>query len=159
MLKKATGRAYVRPRPCKADAPLQNDRKPAKHLPLSSNTSSDSPALSSIRSGHIFTVVADERCGGNPVHPLQVVQKRRFLAVKVDLRRQLDSRCIYCFDLITYFLTELETNREKYLPYEAKNGWGTVNGTIIFFAQILDDWANLVKWNEKLVPVVTFWIE
>lgn len=38
------------------------------------------PSLSSIRSGHIFTVVADERCSGNPVHPLQVVQKRRFLA-------------------------------------------------------------------------------
>lgn len=67
--------------------------------------------------------------------------------------------CLDVIPKIQHGLTELETNREKYLPYEAKNGWGTVNGTIRFFERILDDWADLVQRYEELVPVVTFWIE
>ena len=57
-------------------------------------------------------------------------------------------------------LKELREHPERYKPYEAKNGWGTVHGTIRFFESILDSWADFIRFqDEKLVDVVTFWIE
>lgn len=55
-------------------------------------------------------------------------------------------------------LRELVNNPEKYKPYESPNGWGTINGTIHFFDQILDDWDDFIRWHEELADVVTFWI-
>ena len=53
---------------------------------------------------------------------------------------------------------ELMSNPKKYKRYEAKNGWGTVEGTIYFFEQILKDWNYFICWHEELADVVTFWI-
>lgn len=40
-------------------------------------------------------------------------------------------------------LKELELHPEKYKPYEAKNGWGTVETTRNFYRMILDAWGEL----------------
>jgi hypothetical protein len=69
-----------------------------------------------------------------------------------------------CKDVIPHIekgLAELWENPEKYRPYEAENGWGTVGGTINFFSQILKDWRNFCEDYETrdLVDVATFWIE
>lgn len=68
-----------------------------------------------------------------------------------------------CNDIIPCIengLDELCRNPQKYLPYEAKNGWGTVEGTKRFFQWILDAWNNLLNGEgSKLADVVTFWIE
>ena len=56
-------------------------------------------------------------------------------------------------------LHELETNPEKYKPYEAENGWGTVGGTINFFRRILNAWNRLKSEEKELAKVATFWIE
>lgn len=67
-----------------------------------------------------------------------------------------------CVDVIPQIekgLKELQTNPGKYKPYEAKNGWGTVNGTIQFFGDILQAWDKFIIYHEELVPVATFWIE
>ena len=55
-------------------------------------------------------------------------------------------------------LHELVNHPHKYKPYESPNGWGTVDGTIQFFDQILKDWHKFVRWHEELADVVTFWI-
>lgn len=67
-----------------------------------------------------------------------------------------------CVDVIPQILkgyAELLNYPEKYKQYEAKNGWGTVDGTLRFFKQIIDDWEIFARWNEELAPVTTFWIE
>lgn len=53
---------------------------------------------------------------------------------------------------------ELIQHPEKYKPYEAKNGWGTVDDTIRFFERILQCWDDFILWHEELADVVTFWI-
>lgn len=53
---------------------------------------------------------------------------------------------------------ELICNPKKYKPYEAKNGWGTVEGTIHFFDRILKSWDDFIRDYEELAEVVTFWI-
>lgn len=53
---------------------------------------------------------------------------------------------------------ELMSNPKKYKPYEAKNGWGTVEGTIWFFERILKCWDDFIRDYEELADVVTFWI-
>ena len=55
-------------------------------------------------------------------------------------------------------LKELELHPNKYKPYEAPNGWGTVNGTIRFFKRILDAWEELIREDERLAALATFWI-
>lgn len=69
----------------------------------------------------------------------------------------------YCKDVIPYIakgLGELLSNPKKYKPYEAENGWGTVEGTIDFFKRLLEQWEDFCKWeDEELVNVTTFWIE
>ena len=54
---------------------------------------------------------------------------------------------------------ELIRNPIKYKPYEAPNGWGTVKGTLYFFDNIIACWNNLIRYNEELADVATFWIE
>lgn len=69
----------------------------------------------------------------------------------------------FCNDVIpkiAHGLTELVNHPEKYKPYEAPNGWGTVAGTIRFFELILKQWEDFRKWEgDELANVTTFWIE
>lgn len=69
----------------------------------------------------------------------------------------------YCKDVIPKIadrLAELHKHPEKYKPYEAKNGWGTVAGTIRFFEWILKDWEHLrEEYGDDIANVTTFWIE
>ena len=66
--------------------------------------------------------------------------------------------CVDVIPKIEQGLMELRKNPKKYKPYEAKNGWGTVEGTIRFYERILEAWEKFISWYEELVPVVTFWI-
>lgn len=66
--------------------------------------------------------------------------------------------CVDVIPKIEKGLKELQRHPEKYKPYEAKNGWGTVKGTIGFYERILEAWAEFISWHEELVPVATFWI-
>ena len=54
---------------------------------------------------------------------------------------------------------ELLLNPEKYKPYEARNGWGTVQGVKGFFEYLLHCWKDY-KENEdpEIVNATTFWI-
>lgn len=69
----------------------------------------------------------------------------------------------YCKDVIPCIekgLLELKTHPEKYKPYEAKNGWGTVESTARFFENILFCWHRLCMWEgDEIADVATFWIE
>ena len=68
----------------------------------------------------------------------------------------------FCKDIIPCIeigLEELKAHPQKYKKYEASNGWGTVEGTIRFFEDIILSWRNFKKWEDKeLVNVTTFWI-
>lgn len=68
----------------------------------------------------------------------------------------------FCKDIIPrieHGLDELKNHPERYKPYEAPNGWGTVEGTIRFFENIIKAWRDFKKWEDKdLVNVTTFWI-
>lgn len=66
--------------------------------------------------------------------------------------------CVDVIPRIELGLRELRRNPQKYKPYEASNGWGTVTGTIHFYERILAAWYEFISWHEELVPVVTFWI-
>lgn len=67
-----------------------------------------------------------------------------------------------CKDIIPHIydgLKELKLYPQKYKPYEAANGWGTVEGTIRFFEEIIKAWEYLkICENEEVVAVTTFWI-
>lgn len=69
----------------------------------------------------------------------------------------------YVKDVIVYIengLNELRNHPEKYKPYEAKNGWGTVERTIDCFERILEYWHSFCEWeDEDFVNAATFWIE
>ena len=69
----------------------------------------------------------------------------------------------FCKDVIPKIadgLAELHKNPGKYKPYEAKNGWGTVEGTKRFFNQILEDWEHLrEEYGDEIANVTTFWVE
>lgn len=67
-----------------------------------------------------------------------------------------------CKDVIPQIekgLHELRKHPNKYLKYEAPNGWGTVGGTIRFFERIIECWEWFVAENPKLEDVATLWIE
>ena len=66
--------------------------------------------------------------------------------------------CVDVIPKIEQGLRELRRNPQKYKPYEASNGWGTVQGTIHFYERILAAWDEFISWHEELVPVATFWI-
>lgn len=66
-----------------------------------------------------------------------------------------------CKDIIPKIMdgiNQLQMKPDKYKPYEAENGWGTVQGTIRFFWRILEAWKNFTEQYPELVPVTTFWI-
>ena len=69
----------------------------------------------------------------------------------------------FCKDVIPKIsdgLSELYKHPEKYKPYEAKNGWGTVEDTKRFFNQILEDFERLREtYGDDIANVTTFWIE
>ena len=69
----------------------------------------------------------------------------------------------FCKDVIPKIadgLAELHKNPGKYKPYEAENGWGTVEDTKRFFNQILEDWEYLrEEYGDEIANVTTFWIE
>lgn len=69
----------------------------------------------------------------------------------------------FCKDVIPHIqrgLKELRDHPEKYKPYEAKNGWGTVESTIRFFEAILDAWTSLqLMSGYDVAEAATFWIE
>ena len=69
----------------------------------------------------------------------------------------------FCKDIIPCIekgYNELTYHPEIYKKYEAKNGWGTVEGTRDFFGKILKAWRDLKRYEENdLLDVVTFWIE
>lgn len=68
----------------------------------------------------------------------------------------------FCKDVIPHIkkgLEELVSHPEKYKPYEAENGWGTVEGTVRFFRDILKAWGRLgLHEGTELANVATFWI-
>lgn len=67
-----------------------------------------------------------------------------------------------CVDVIPKIkdgLCELIRNPRKYKQYEAKNGWGTVEGTKRFFEEILKEWEYFVEEHgEDVANVTTFWV-
>lgn len=74
------------------------------------------------------------------------------------LNEQNNGLCIDVIPKIRHGYKELLCFPHKYKKYESPNGWGTVDSTIQFFKRIIDDWEELVRYHEELVPVVTFWI-
>lgn len=66
--------------------------------------------------------------------------------------------CSEVMPAIAKGLHELEANPKKYKPYEAENGWGTVEGTVRFFKQILRAWRELEREEPQLAQMATFWI-
>lgn len=72
---------------------------------------------------------------------------------------QNNGSCAEVIPLIANGYNELRYHGERYKQYEAKNGWGTVEGTKEFFEKILDAWEEICFCYEELIPYVTFWIE
>ena len=66
--------------------------------------------------------------------------------------------CIDVIPKIRKGLYELLENPQKFKPYESPNGYGTVEGTINFFEQVLREWYELQTDYETLVNVATFWV-
>lgn len=55
---------------------------------------------------------------------------------------------------------ELTGRPEEYKQYEAKNGWGTIEGCKRFFATIINEWDEFCEdtWTRDLADVTYFWI-
>lgn len=76
------------------------------------------------------------------------------------LNEKNNGLCSEVIPMINKGYWELINNPEKYKKYEPPNGYGTVDGVIRFFKEILDSWADFKRWHdEELVDVVTFWVE
>ena len=88
---------------------------------------------------------------------------RKIIELSTGLPWENDANNGLCKDIIPqiekgYIL--LKTHPEYYKPYEASNGWGTVEGTIRFFEAIISAWHDFCKEADgTLIDVVTFWIE
>lgn len=56
---------------------------------------------------------------------------------------------------------ELLCNGAKYKHLEADNGWGTVEGTMKFFKNLIDAWDSFCNdsWTSDYKDYVHFWIE
>ena len=74
------------------------------------------------------------------------------------LNEENNGLCVDVIPKIVDGYRELLLKPQKYVQYEAQNGWGTVDGTRRFFKQILDDWEKFCSYYPELVPIVTFWI-
>ena len=87
---------------------------------------------------------------------------RKIIELSTGLPWHNEANNGYCKDVIPHIeagLLELKTHPEKYKPYEAKNGWGTVEGTIHFFERVLFYWNRLCDWEgDEIANVATFWI-
>lgn len=87
---------------------------------------------------------------------------RKIIELSTGLPWHNEANNGYCKDVIPHIeagLLELKTHPEKYKPYEAKNGWGTVDGVIRFFEKILFYWNRLCMWeDDEIADVATFWI-
>lgn len=70
-----------------------------------------------------------------------------------------NGKCVDVIPSIEKGFWELYGYPEKYKKYEAKNGWGTVEGTMNFFETILKDWKQFKEWYPELAEIATFWIE
>lgn len=66
--------------------------------------------------------------------------------------------CVDVIPCIEQGLYNLKHYPARYKKYEAKNGWGTVEGTIRFFEQIIRDWHWFLCCFEELENIATFWI-
>lgn len=88
---------------------------------------------------------------------------RKIIELSTGLPWENEANNGLCKDIIPqiekgYIL--LKTHPEDYKPYEASNGWGTVEGTIRFFEEIISAWHNFCKETDgELIDAVTFWIE
>lgn len=75
------------------------------------------------------------------------------------LNEENNGLCVDVMPKIQQGLSELLKHPKKYKPYEAENGWGTVEGTICFYQQILSDWSAYVSDTDpEIVAVTTFWV-
>lgn len=86
---------------------------------------------------------------------------RKIIELSTGLPWENEANNGFCKDVIPCIekgRLNLMRNPEKYRPYEAKNGWGTVEGTLHFFDRILQCWDWFVRDYEDLADVVTFWI-
>lgn len=68
-----------------------------------------------------------------------------------------------CKDVIPHIvdgLNELIKYPQRYKKYEAKNGWGTIEGCKRFFLDIINAWEAFCEdsWTSDLVDVTYFWI-
>ena len=87
---------------------------------------------------------------------------RKIIELSTGLPWENEANNGLCKDIIPHIrkgLFGLSENREDYIQYEDPNGWGTVDGTMRFFMQILDAWNLFCEDYPELVDVVTFWIE
>ena len=69
-----------------------------------------------------------------------------------------------CKEVIPYIvdgLSELIKYPKAYKKFEAENGWGTVDGCIRFFTDIIAAWNEFCddSWTADLADVTYFWIE
>ena len=87
---------------------------------------------------------------------------RKIIELSTGLPWKNEANNGYCKDVIPYIahgLRELKSNPDKYRPYEAENGWGTVEGTIHFFEHVIEHWDSLILLEDKeIADVATFWI-
>lgn len=87
---------------------------------------------------------------------------RKIIELSTGLPWENEANNGLCKDIIPHIrrgLHELGENREDYIQYEDPNGWGTVDGTMRFFMQILDAWNSFCEYYPELVDVATFWVE
>lgn len=54
---------------------------------------------------------------------------------------------------------ELETNPDKYRQYEGSNGWGTVEGTLDFYRNCMEMYAELIECYEELADVSYVYVD
>lgn len=59
--------------------------------------------------------------------------------------------------LVDNGLQRLISNPNKYKQYEAPNGWGTVEGVIRFYSDILEAWKQFKLDYPELVDVAVLW--
>ena len=88
---------------------------------------------------------------------------REIITASTGLEWHNEANNGYCTEVIPKIgqgIHELQTKRKKYIPLEPENGWGSVDGVIRFFSQILRDWEDFGRWQDpELINLATFWVE
>lgn len=88
---------------------------------------------------------------------------RKIIELSTGLPWKNEANNGYCKDVMPAIergFIELHTNPEKYKPYEATNGWGTVRGTQSFFEHLLNCWHEYCRNEDPaVVAATTFWVE